>query len=187
MPGSPGSGGVPGPDVTVTQGPEWLVELYLTPPAWVNPAIKLVGLLALAVVGWRLYQQGWTVDAETQLQMGIIAGTVVGVVTGVLAMANLTSQPYAVDVTVGFVIGYGTVLTASSARVMRLARRNIPDETTRRTSAWMLLGVLAVVAPALVAVHGRGMQLLNGRLAIALVSVCMVGLNVRERTRLISQ
>jgi len=169
------------PNATVTQGPEWLAEFYLAPPPWLNPIIKIVGLLALLVVAWRLHEQDWSVDSETQLQMGRIAGTVVAVVTGVLAMANLTDHPYAVDVGVGFVVGYSVLLTVLSRPVRRRFQERYPDTPSRLATAWLLVAVLSLLLPALVTVRGAGISMFNGRLAVATVGVGMAALNLRQR------
>lgn len=178
MPGQPPVGA---PNATIEQGPAWLVDLYLTPPAWVNPAIRVIGILAVLVVAYRLHRWGWEVDAETQLAVGRIGATVVAVITGVLAMANLASQPYVLDVALGCAAGWGSVTVALSAPARRGAAEYIPEPETRLAAAWCTLALLSLLGPALVSVHGRGTALTTGRVAVAGVAVAMVVLNLRER------
>jgi len=169
-----------GPDATVTQGPEWLAHFLLTPPPWVNAALQVLGLVVLCLVVWRLHQQDWHVDAETQLQMGRIAGTITGVITCVLAMANLTSQPYAVDVAVGAIVGWGVVAVGLSSTVLGRVSDWCDDARSRRGTAWLWLAVIVLLAPELVAVAGRGNVMFTGRLAVSCVSVGMAALNFRS-------
>jgi len=164
----------------VTQGPEWLAHFLLTPPPWVNAALQVVGLVVLCLVVWRLHQQDWDVDAETQLQMGRIAGTITGVITCVLAMANLTEQPYAVDVAVGAIVGWGVVAVGLSPTVLGRVSDWCDDARSRRGTAWLWLAVIVLIAPELVAVAGRGNVMFTGRLAVSCVSVGMAALNFRS-------
>lgn len=174
MPGTPS----PMPPIRVRQGPEWLAHLYLNPPSWVNPLLQVVAVLVLIVVAHRIWESDGSVPASTQLVMGRIAGTVVAVIVGVLAMSNLTTSPYVVDVAVGFAVGYAGVTVALSERVRRRVRERWPDDDVRLRGAWLVLGVVAFVGPMLVQVCGRGMGLLGARIAVVAVAGGMVALSI---------
>lgn len=171
------------PQVTIEQGPAWLVDFYLSPPSWVNSSIKIIGLVAVAIVIYRLHQRRWRVDLETQLAMGKIAGTVTGVLIGTLTMANLTNQPYLVDVGIGFLAGYGAAMTATSRLFRKRMESYVPDPQARAAGAWLVLVALTLLGPGLVNVHGRGMHLFGAQMAIELVGVGMIILNIAENER----
>jgi len=166
------------PPVRIKQGPEWLVHFYLNPPAWLNPALQVLAALVLVVVAYRLWQSDGSLSAGTQLVMGRIAGTVVAVIIGVLAMSNLTTSPYLVDVGVGFAVGYAGVSVALSEYVRRRVRTRWPDEDVRLRGAWLVLAGVALVGPMLVQVRGRGMGLLGARLAVVAVAAGVIMLSI---------
>lgn len=169
------------PPITVEQGPRWLADFIYTPPAWVNPTIKVLGLVVAVLVVYRLHQRDWSIDAETQLAMGRIAATIVGVMGGVLAMANLTSQPYLVDVAVGFAVGWGTVTTALSHRVRHRVRQSIEDDHARLAAGWSALMKATLLVPVILSNRHAGTPLFGGRLVLLGLGVAMVFYNLRER------
>lgn len=163
--------------INIEQGPDWLVRFYLNPPAWVNPLIKLIGVLALLVVVYRLYQSDWEIGLEDQREMQIIASTVIGVITGVLAMVNWTHEPYLIDVSGGFLLGYGSVLVGQYAG--RLLSEY--DTVIVRTCVWLFLAVCAYLLPNLV-YRGEGFTLTKSRLIVMFICILLVVHNlVKER------
>lgn len=171
MPGDPDP--APGPSgVVVEQGPEWLVQFYLAPPAWLRTVVLLVGVAAAVAVVAVLRRRGGRVTLAQQGAMLTVAGTVVGVLTGVLAMANYAGQPYAVDVAVGFLAGYGTTLAApyTPAVVPWLPA----DPRRRVVVGWVALAACALVLPPLAAGNGRGTMLDLPRYYLVLLAVVMV-------------
>lgn len=168
----------PDTPVIVEQGPTWLVKFYLAPPPWVNPAIKAIGALAVVLVAYRLYQRGWEIDLETQHEMQFTVATIVGIMSATLAMVNWFEYPYIVDVSVGFLVGYGTVL-APQTRLLGIEWPAALEDPVERTALiWALLAVTAYALPMLVAVDREGMLLGTSRLVLAGVSVLMVFYNV---------
>ena len=175
-------GGLPGNqpanDITVTQGPDWLVNLYFSPPSWVNPVLKIVALLAVVVVAYRLYQWDGDIPLDTQREMLIVASTIVGVVTATLGLVNLTTLSYWLDVTGGFCVGYGAVLALQVDWVG--ARLPAPqDRRERLTAAWILVGVAAVGLPELVSTRGVGLSLMQSRFILAGIAFAMTLVNSR--------
>jgi len=166
------------PPVTVKQGPDWLVDLYFNPPPWVNATIKLLAIVVAAVVVYRLYQRDWRIGLDIQREMQGLAATIVGVQTGVLAVANLTANPYLVDVVAGFATGYGVVLAAQLPAVGSCWSDYVPDERTRRAAVWFVLAVATFGLPPLVAAKGQGLLLTSSRLYLALFEIGLAMYNV---------
>ncbi|WP_423745091.1 hypothetical protein V5735_03435 (plasmid) [Haladaptatus sp. SPP-AMP-3] len=137
---------------TIEQGPRWLVDFYYTPPWWVNPSLKVLGLIVAAVVAYLLYRRGYEITTDQQRTMLQVAATVVGVITGVLAMTNYVSQPYGVDVSVGFLAGYGIVSLLANVRLP------LPVEgaTKRLGVGWIALAWCGIFLPWLARMHGKG-------------------------------
>jgi len=131
------------------------------------------GLVALAIVAYRLYERDWHLDVDTQREMQIVVASIVGIMTGTLAMVNLTAQPYLVDVGVGFATGYGTVLAAQHPRVSEWWADVVDDQYQRRAYVWFFLAVSAFALPTLVAVDGRGISLSPSRMYLTLVSAAL--------------
>lgn len=174
-------GGVSPGSVRIEQGPDWLVDLYLTPPGWVNPVLKLVAVVVLVVVLYRLYQWDGEVPLDVQREMQIIAGTVVAIVTTTLAFVNLASLPYWVDVIGGFVTGYGVVFAVQTPGVAsRIPGPSRPVE--RVAAAWLLIGAAALVVPELVETRGVGVSLLKGRMVVTGIAAVMLFLNADALT-----
>lgn len=163
--------------INIKQGPEWLVRFYLNPPGWLNPLIKLIGILALLVVVYRLYQSDWKIGLDDQREMQIIASTVIGVITGVLGMVNWTQSPYLIDVSGGFLLGYGSVLAGQYA-----GRLLSGYETwVVRTGVWLFLAICAFLLPTVV-YRGEGLTLGTSRLIVAFICILLVVHNLaRER------
>lgn len=156
--------------MTIEQGPEWLVDLYFTPPPWLNPLLKVIAIFALVVVAYRLYQRGWHLDMDTQRGMQIVVAHIVAIMSATLAMVNLANQPYFVDVSVGFASGYGTVLAAQYSVVASWLASAVPNVRQRRATVWMALGVAAFGLPPLVAVDGAGIMLSSSRMLLLLMA-----------------
>jgi hypothetical protein len=163
--------------VVVKQGPPWLVDLYLTPPPWLNPLLKTVAIVVAAVVAYRLYQRGWEIDLATQREMQLTVATIVGVISGVLAMVNYTAQPYMVDVGVGFAAGYGAALAPQSRLVPVRWPQVLQDPADRAALTWVLLALAAYALPAVAGSPGKGMQLTTSRLILAGIALAMVAYN----------
>lgn len=158
--------------VEIEQGPAWLVELYLDPPWWVNPSLQFLGLVVAGVVAYRLYQRGYRISSGEQRAMLQIAGTVVGVMVGVLGMANFTEQPYLVDVGVGLVVGYVVVFALANVEIAW----PLPVEK-RLSYGWGALAVLGLVGPQLANVNGQGMLPGSAQLYVVLLGCVMLAYN----------
>lgn len=93
------------PDVEVEQGPEWLVELAIDPPAWV---LVVLVAIAVAVIGLAAlgYRRNGGLDQEVLEEMGQI-GTIVLSIMACAELWTLTFEfGYVVDVLGGTVVGY---------------------------------------------------------------------------------
>jgi len=166
------------PPIHVEQGPTWLVELYLAPPPWLNPLLQALAALVVAVVAYRLYQRDFRIDLETQHEMQLIVAYIAMIASSTLAMVNLTSQPYPVDVSVGFLVGYGAVYLPQTRLVPFEWPAALQDPGDRTALIWLLLALAAYTLPMVVAVDGQGMQLGTSRLALAGLSMAMVFYNI---------
>jgi len=167
----------PDTPVIVEQGPTWLVKFYLAPPPWVNPVIKAIGALAVVLVAYRLYQRGWVIDFETQHEMQLTVATIVGIMSATLAMVNWFEFSYLIDVSVGFLVGYGSVYVPQTRLLGIEWPAALEDPVDRAALIWALLAVTAYALPMLLAVDGDGMLLGTSRLVLAGVSVLMVFYN----------
>ena len=143
------------PPIIVEQGPEWLVDLYFSPPAWLNPMLKLLALATLLIVAYRIAQNEWTVKLETQTEMQIIAGYIVAITTCTLAMVNLFHLPYLVDVLIGTVTGSIAVYLPQTDYI-NTDIDSLKTEEDRVNARWFLLAVIAVAGPVTVAVRDTG-------------------------------
>lgn len=161
------------PPVIVRQGPQWLVDFLMSPPWWVSLSVKLLGLVVAGVVAYRLHQRRGEITPGQQHAMLQIAGTVVGVMTGVLAVTNYTTQPYLVDVAVGLVAGYAVVFVIANRRLPL----PIEDAHDRLAVGWGALAVGAVVLPWVASLNGRGTVLENSRFYLVALGVAMVWYN----------
>lgn len=161
------------PLVRVEQGPRWLVEFLMNPPWWFTTGMSLLGIAAAALVAYRLHQSGWRITPDQQWQMLGTSGVIVAVMTGVLAMANYTQSPYIVDVTIGFLAGYGAVVA--------LDRIHVPfpihDDRQRLTACWAILAASAFFLPVLAALNGNGTLLGASRYYLAVLGAAMAGYN----------
>lgn len=158
------------PNAPIDQGPDWLIDIFLSPPPWVNPLLQAVAVLTVAVVAYRLYQWDGQLPVDVQREMQIVAGHVVAITTATLAVVNLASLPYYIDVTVGFAAGYGLVLALQRESVT--ARLPLPEDNVERvTVVWAVLAAAAVVAPSLAATNGVGIPITKTRYMLAAIAV----------------
>jgi hypothetical protein len=172
-------GGINLGSARIEQGPDWLVDFYLSPPGWVNPLLKIVAVIAVVIVVYRLYQWDGEVPLDVQREMQTIAGTVVAIVTATLAFVNLGPFAYWVDVTGGFLLGYGTVFALQQPRVAR----RLPGPTHPRervAAAWLAIAVCAIFLPELVLTEGVGISLTKSRYILTGIATVMLVLNARE-------
>ncbi|WP_049970758.1 hypothetical protein [Haladaptatus cibarius] len=157
----------------IEQGPRWLVEFYLTPPWWVNPSLKVLGLVVAGVVAYVLYRRGYEIPPTQQRTMLQVAATVVGVMTGVLVMTNYAGQPYHVDVGVGLLVGYGLVTL--------LANVHLPlpfeGDQDRLTLGWGILAACSIFLPWLARMNGEGTLPSTSRWYLVVLSVVMIWYN----------
>lgn len=155
----------------IEQGPEWLVDLYFSPPAWANPALKLLAAVVLLVAAYRVYQAGG-IPIDKQREMQTITAWVVVPMIAVLGMVNLLQAPYAVDVGVGFVIA---AVIISAAQLSDIEIR--PDyETT--AIIWLILGALALFGPSIVSVRNLGLSLMNTRMVLAFIGAGLAAYDI---------
>lgn len=88
------------------QGPQWLADVLLTPPWWLQAIVIMLAVLAALLAGYRLSQRGWEVDPVTQYSMLELTAVVVGVIAVVGALRSWASFPYWVDVVGGAFLGW---------------------------------------------------------------------------------
>jgi len=159
--------------VVVKQGPPWLVSVYLNPPWWVNPLLQAIAVVAVIVVAYRLYQNDWRIAFDVQREMQYIAATVLLVMSGVLYMVNWFDQPYAVDATVGFLLGYSVTWLPRTPVWTFEWPDGLQDPALRNAVLWLLLGISAMVLPELAAANGQGMTLDTSRFILAGIAIVM--------------
>ncbi|MFB6202798.1 MAG: hypothetical protein ABEI98_12425, partial [Halorhabdus sp.] len=157
------------------QGPDWLAQLLYAAPLWLNAALKLVLLVTVVGVGVRLYQRDWEIDAETQLLMGRMAGTIAAVAFAVVAFRTLLEQPYLVDVACGAALGWSAVTVALSHRVREWFRPHLAGARSRLAGGWMLLAALSVALLSMPRTN-----LFGGELVLVAVAGVMVLYNLVE-------
>ncbi len=157
----------------IEQGPTWLIDFYYSPPPWVNPSLKVLGLVVAGVVAYLLYRRGYEIAPTQQRVMLQVAATVVGVMTGVLAMTNYASQPYWVDVGGGLLAGYGLVTLLANVRLP------LPVEGVEERLAlgWGVLAGCGIVLPWLARMNGKGTLPSMSRWYLVVLSVVMVWYN----------
>lgn len=134
-----------------TQGPDWLVELITSPPDWLFALSVALFVLFVAALGYRLHSRGWRVTLEQQYHMQIITGVIITTLSATMAMAYWSPTPYAVDVVVGFIVGYGLVMLLQSRFVREYMKDAEPDPIKRRNTVWVSLVTAAVVVPMAIA------------------------------------
>jgi hypothetical protein len=105
--------------------------------------------------------------------MQYIAATVLLVMSGVLIMVNWFDQPYVVDASVGFVLGYGVTWLPSTPVWAFKWPDGLQDPALRNAALWLLLAVAAIALPSLAAVDGQGMTLDTSRFVLAGIAVVM--------------
>lgn len=94
------------PSVRVEQGPRWLVELAIDPPAWLLVVLVsiAVAVIALAALG---YRRNDGLDQDVLEEMGVI-GTIVFCIVVSAEMWSLAFDfGYVIDVLAGTAIGFG--------------------------------------------------------------------------------
>lgn len=165
-------------EIEVEQGPSWLIGLYLSPPAWVNPLLQLLAVAVLAIVTWKLYQNNWRIPTDVQREMQVIAGYVVTIMTATLAMVNLAQASYVVDVTVGVLIGSATVYIPQARWLDMQWPDGLESRWQRTAAVWLLLAVIAFAGPELATVNGIGTQLGTTQLFIVVLGSVMAFYNI---------
>ena len=163
------------PPVIVEQGPNWLIQFYLEPPGWVNPALKLLAVIVFTIVVYRLYQSDWKIGLSTQREMQLIVATIVGVTMATTAMMSWFEQPYVIDVVVGFSVGYGAVEVLYRWPQLVPWPRGLDTNRQRVMAIWFALGILVMIYPALVGTEGMGLG--SGRLYLLGLSFGLVFYN----------
>lgn len=150
------------PPVFIEQGPEWLVQIYLEPPAWLNPSLQALAAIVFAIVMYRLYQSNWKIGLDTQREMQSIVAVIVGVTITTTTMMSWFEFSYLIDVSIGFLVGYGPVEVLH--RWPQIIPWAIGPETKRQrvTAIWFSLGILVMAYPAVIRSEGLGLG--GGRL-----------------------
>jgi hypothetical protein len=153
-----------------TQGPAWLAELLYSSPAWLDRVLSLVGVVAVALVGWRLWTDG-PPDAQAQEQMGTILVTAVAVASATIWGTEADIGAYGFEVVLGVVIGY--LVTTVGKELGRLILRQVIAAERRTACAWLSLSALLWTPLAIVPSSERTMLLRSIILWGLLVSVGM--------------
>ncbi|QGX95937.1 hypothetical protein EI982_14660 [Haloplanus rallus] len=139
-----------------TQGPPWLARLLYAAPAWVQTAIAVGGLLAGAVVAWRLRTDG-VPDTEAQEQMGTIMVTAVAVATATIYVTEIDIGAYGIEVALGAIIGI--LVTITGKEVGRYLLQSWIDAERRSACAWICLTALLWTPAAIVPASERTLLL----------------------------
>lgn len=160
------------PPVIIEQGPEWFVRLYLEPPAWLNPSLQALAGVVFVIVMYRLWQSNWKIGLDTQQEMQSIVAVIVGVTMATTAMMSWFEFSYVIDVSIGFLVGYGPVEVLH--RWPRIIPWSIGFDSTRQrvTAIWFSLGILVMAYPTVVGTEGLGLG--SGRLYLLGLSFGLV-------------
>lgn len=99
--------GSPGGQITIEQGPQWLVRLLFYPPPWVGTIMTLIVVVVVAGVGYQEYRYG---IKPAQLEAAATNGLVVlGVIVATPLIRETFALPYLLDVLCGAAVGIGGV------------------------------------------------------------------------------
>jgi len=165
--------------IDIKQGPEWLVDLLLTPPWWLQTGISLVTLVAVALAVRGLYQRGWTLDDDTQEEMLANATVVVGVMTSSVLVGWYTTLPYVLDVTVGLTVGLGASIAVNHRVGSWLDSRSGDGRRKAYIAAWQGLTCFAVL-PLLLAGEGALPFVFRGSVIMACAATVLAVYNAGE-------
>jgi hypothetical protein len=172
----PSPGGGPGPG-TSTNGPEWLADLFFSPPPWVNLSLKLAAGLTAVVVAYRLYQWEGSIPLDVQREMQIVVAHITGILTATLAFVNVTQLSYTLEITLGFATGYTLVLLFQTTLVT--SRLPLPTDPRERIAVvWLSLAVSVLALPTVVSTRDLGMSLLKTRFLLAVIATGLLAYNV---------
>jgi hypothetical protein len=173
-PPSPGSGPAPG---NSANGPEWLADLFFSPPPWLNLSLKLAAGLTAVVVAYRLYQWEGSIPLDVQREMQIVVAHITGILTATLVCVNLTRLSYELDIALGFAVGYTIVLLFQTTMVA--GRLPLPAEPRERIAVvWLTLAGSVIALPTVVMTRDLGMALLKTRFLLAVIATGMLAYNV---------
>lgn len=171
--------------MNVEQGPEWLVDLLLGPPLWLNTLVGVVVLAGLVLAGLGLYRSDWRLEDDVQAQMLENAAVVVGIMLATVVSVWYFNLPYHWDVLVGFLAGLlgahaATLLSRGSVGVRVLEALSVDAATRERfVFAWMLVGAVSIL-PWQLAGAGAMPFVFRGSLLMLAASILLAGYNSVE-------
>lgn len=167
------------------QGPDWLTQIVLNPPAWVNDSLKALAVLVAIVVAYRLYQFDFRLPVSTQIEMQRVVAHVLGVMLASLAFVTYADLPYLWDATLGATIGVGTALAVQPV-ARRVGDRYVSaDPRERAMAGWTALLAVALVLPGPAGIRQSGYLVVNARWYVVALCAALAFYNValiqRER------
>ena len=129
------------------QGPDWLIDLLVMPPAWLRIVVVLAVVVVLALTARSLARRDWHLDDDVQSDILDNAVTIVSIIAATLVVSSVADIGYLADVVGGFVGGFATsrvvVAVARSGPVGTLRESVAIDAETEFAGAWIVVGVVA--------------------------------------------
>lgn len=151
------------------QGPEWLTQIILNPPTWINDSLKAISVLVAVVVAYRLYHRGFEIELDTQIEIQRVVTHVLGVMIAGLAFVTYLDLPYAWDAAGSALVGV-TAAFASQAVAARIPPEYVSTDARERVmAAWFVLTVGALVLPPLAGLAESGLLVVNARWYLVLL------------------
>jgi len=158
------------PSPAPTQGPSWLADLLYSSPVWLQSGLRVLAVVVIALVAWRLWRDG-PPDGQAQEQMGTILVTAVTVASATIWTTEHGFGSYGVEVALGATLGF--LVTTTGKEVGRYLLRRIIDTERRTACAWLSLSALMWTPAAIVPASERRMLLQSIIMWGLLVSVGM--------------
>lgn len=160
---------------SVEQRPAPLYNLLRCPGAYGRTLVWVAFAAAIGLVGWRLYQSDWTIEADEHREMLAIAAYIAAIATATIVVMRVASWPYVVDVTVGVAAGYVPVYLVNVWGARWVARRTSYAREQLRGAGWFGVAILAYLGPMLASSpDGTGIPLSGGRLFLVAIAFGMV-------------
>lgn len=181
MPGTPPQP-TTAPNTSITQGPQWLIDLYASPPPWINPALKITAVVTLLIVAYRLYQWDGDIPLDVQREMLVVVAHITSITTATLAAVNWLHVPYLVDIVCGFAVGYGAVLALQRPAIAR----RLPGSAVGRErlmQAWASVSFAVVFLPIVAMRRGVGIALTKSRWLLAAIAIVMLVYNAKQHEK----
>lgn len=166
------------PPPTAGQGPEWLTQFILNPPAWVNRSLTFLAVVVTLGVAYRLYQLDFRLPVTTQVEMQRVVAHILAVMLASLALVTYADLPYLWDAVLGAVIGMGTALGVQPV-ARRIADQYVSTDGRERAMAgWTALLAVALVLPGPAGIQQSGYLVVNARWYVVILCGAMAFYNV---------